>query len=157
MSEWDEEWTTSVFKDNFPPGTNLDELSLKDFKSLGSIFAKVEPDPSKRNFANLQRGPDGRFKDEDLANILIHATSVPAGSYGGRSTPPILRLVEIMAIEQSRAWGVCTMNEFRRFLGLKQFESFEEWNPDPEIAGAARQLYGHISNLELYVSRFLYV
>jgi hypothetical protein len=26
------------------------------------------------------------------------------------------------------------MNEFRHFLGLKRFESFEEWNPDPEIA-----------------------
>jgi len=42
------------------------------------------------------------------------------------------------------------MNEFRKFLGLKEFESFEEWNPDPEIAGTARLLYGHINNLELY-------
>lgn len=42
------------------------------------------------------------------------------------------------------------MNEFREFLGLKQFDSFEEWNPDPEIANAARDLYGHIDNLELY-------
>ena len=80
------------------------------------------------------------------------------------------------------------MNEFRKFLGLKrswhltsflraplltgieEFETFEEWNPDPEIAvcepcflddantqscffvqGAARRLYGHVDNLELYV------
>lgn len=66
------------------------------------------------------------------------------------------------------------MNEFRKFLGLKQFETFEEWNPDPSVAvrylllvlsrkvvadvlmwwhrqNAARQLYGHINNLELYV------
>ncbi|KAJ7619752.1 hypothetical protein B0H17DRAFT_1219696 [Mycena rosella] len=42
------------------------------------------------------------------------------------------------------------MNEFRQFLGLKQFKTFEEWNPDPEIASAARRLYGHIDNLELY-------
>jgi hypothetical protein len=45
-----------------------------------------------------------------------------------------LRVVEILGIMQARQWGVCTMNEFRHFLGLKRFESFEEWNPDPEIA-----------------------
>lgn len=75
-----------------------------------------------------------------------------------------------MGILQARQWGVCTMNEFRQFLGLKQFEDFEDWNPDPAIAvsisrlmlfrfidliissskSAARRLYGHIDNLELY-------
>lgn len=52
------------------------------------------------------------------------------------------------------------------------FASFEEWNPDPEIAvriaallwtntlthpaqGTARRLYSHIDNLELYVSSVL--
>jgi hypothetical protein len=77
------------------------------------------------------------------------------------------------------------MNEFRQFLGLRrtlalcchfcspltkyiEFKTFEEWNPDPEIAvrllsstkwvfvntcyqNAARRLYGHVNNLELYV------
>jgi len=55
-----------------------------------------------------------------------------------------------MGIEQARAWGCCTMNEFRRYLGLKEFETFEEWNPDKSIAEGARRLYGHIDNLELY-------
>jgi linoleate 10R-lipoxygenase len=62
-----------------------------------------------------------------------------------------MRVVEIMGIEQARFWGVCTMNEFRQFLGLRrtlalccrfcspltiyiEFKTFEEWNPDPEIA-----------------------
>lgn len=85
----------------------------------------------------------------------------------------MFRVVEIMSIEQDRQWGVCTMNEFRAFLGLKKFGDFEEWNSDPAIAvrpslllchsswrmwhhvdayeqNAARQLYGHIDNLELY-------
>jgi linoleate 10R-lipoxygenase len=30
-------------------------------------------------------------------------------------------------------------------------ETFEQWNGQLEIAKAARQLYGHIDNLELYV------
>jgi hypothetical protein len=55
-----------------------------------------------------------------------------------------------MGMEQARAWGVCTMNEFRKWLKLKPLESFEEWSSDPEIAGAARKLYKHIDNLELY-------
>jgi hypothetical protein len=62
-----------------------------------------------------------------------------------------MRVVEVMGIEQARSWGVCTMNEFRQFLGLRrtfalcyrfcspltiyiEFNTFEEWNPDPEIA-----------------------
>ena len=54
--------------------------------------------------------------------------------------------------------------------GIEEFETFEEWNPDPEMAagearcldnanthfcffvqGAARPLYGHVNNLELYI------
>jgi hypothetical protein len=31
-----------------------------------------------------------------------------------------MRLHEVMGLEQSRAWGVCTMNEFRKFIGLKR-------------------------------------
>lgn len=39
-----------------------------------------------------------------------------------------------MSIEQARTWGCCTMNEFRAFLGLKTFSSFEEWNSNPDVA-----------------------
>lgn len=80
-----------------------------------------------------------------------------------------MRLHEIMGLEQSRRWGVCSLNEFRRFLGLKgeffvpkwlwtvpnvycaAFETFLEWNSNPEIADAAEKLYGDIEHLELYV------
>jgi len=34
---------------------------------------------------------------------------------------------------------------------LKPFSTFEEWNPNPEVAEAARRLYVHTDNLELYV------
>jgi linoleate 10R-lipoxygenase len=45
-----------------------------------------------------------------------------------------MRVVEIMGIEQARKWGVCTMNEFREFVGLKKYGSFKEWNPTGDIA-----------------------
>ena len=72
---------------------------------------------------SLQRGPDGKFSDDDLARILQQATEKPASAYRARGTPEALRLVEILGIEQAREWGLCTMNEFRAFLGLKGWPS----------------------------------
>jgi hypothetical protein len=43
-----------------------------------------------------------------------------------------------------------TSRRFRRYLNLKEYDSFEDWNPDRETARAAELLYGHIDNLELY-------
>ncbi|KAG9026836.1 hypothetical protein FRB95_008385 [Tulasnella sp. JGI-2019a] len=108
--------------------------------------------PSTWTFGGMRRDPKtGRFDDDELANILHNATETVAQSYRARGTPDVMRVIEIIAIEQARSWGVCTLNEFRQFLGLKAYTSFEEWNPNPEIANAARALYMHIDRLELYV------
>jgi len=85
-----------------------------------------------------------------LARILQDATANAAGAFGARNTPEIFRAIEVLGIKQGREWGVCTMNEFREYLGLQPFHDFEAWNSDPAIAEAARTLYGHIDNLELY-------
>ncbi|KAJ7803765.1 heme peroxidase [Mycena olivaceomarginata] len=139
LSAADQQWTEDVFN----------RLTIQDFgAAFGQTFAAIDPNPSNRTFGGLERGPDGKFSDDDIAKILLDATESPAGAYRARGTPGVLRVIEIMGILQARQWGVCTMNEFRQFLGLKQFENFEEWNPDPAIA--ARRLYGHIDNLELY-------
>ncbi|TFK61199.1 heme peroxidase [Pluteus cervinus] len=145
----DEKWTEDKFKEF---GKAWDQITMNDFIQVfgGEIRGALATSPKDRTFGGLQRGPDGKFDDDELANILHSATENPAHTYGAQSTPACLRIVEIMGMEQARKWGVCTMNEFRQFLGLKQFASFEEWNPDPAIAGAARRLYGHIDNLELY-------
>ncbi|KAJ7704765.1 heme peroxidase [Mycena rosella] len=150
LSAADQKWTEDVFNKVFN-NKPFDQLSVQDFgAAFGQTFAAIDPDPSKRTFGGLQRGPDGKFSDDAIAKILLDATESPAGAYGARGTPGVLRVIEIMGILQARQWGVCTMNEFRQFLGLKQFEDFEEWNPDPAIANAARRLYGHVDNLELY-------
>jgi hypothetical protein len=49
-----------------------------------------------------------------------------------------MKAVEVMSIKQARKWGVGTMNEFRKFVGLKQFGTFEEWNPTGDIAVCRR-------------------
>ncbi|KAH9932122.1 heme peroxidase [Epithele typhae] len=153
IAEKDIKWTEDIFTNAFKgSGKQIADLTLEDFISgVFTTFMTVETDPRKRTFANLTRGPDGRFDDDALAGVLHDATDKMAGSYGARGSPPVLRLVEVLGMTQARKWGVCTMNEFREFLKLKRFESFEEWNSDPEIAVQhCASTVWHIDNLELY-------
>lgn len=72
---------------------------------------------------SLERQADGRFKDEDLARILQDATQHSAAAFKARGIPDVLRVVEIMGMEQARSWGVCTLNEFRKVSFLKDDHS----------------------------------
>lgn len=33
-------------------------------------------------------------------------------------------------MQQARKWGLGSLNEFRKFFGLKTYDRFEEFNPD---------------------------
>ncbi|KAF9038426.1 linoleate diol synthase [Panaeolus papilionaceus] len=145
----DEKWTERVFTQLFP-GKPVEEVTVNDFKMAAHKIQQMQPDITHWTFGGIQRNADGSFSDDDLANILHNATEHPAAAFRARGTPPIMRLNEIMGIEQNRRWGVCSLNDFRKFLGLKPFTTFLEWNSDPEIANAAEKLYGHIDYLELY-------
>ncbi|KAF8323352.1 heme peroxidase [Clavulina sp. PMI_390] len=92
-----------------------------------------------------------RYSDDLLAGILQGATAAPAAAFKARGIPNVMRAIELLGIEQARHWGCCSLNDFRRYLGLKPYSTFEEWNPDPKIASAARMLYRNPENLELYV------
>ena len=54
----------------------------------------------------------------------------------------------------SNSWGfhrkTASLNEFRKFFKLKPHETFEDINPDPEIADHLRNLYGHPDMVEAY-------
>lgn len=89
-------------------------------------------------YDRLKRGPDGAFSDDDIARVLQDATDTPAAAYRAQGTPSVLRVIEIMGIVQGRAWGVCSMNEFRQFLGLKKFDTFEEWSSNKDVAVRTR-------------------
>lgn len=62
-----------------------------------------------RDGTRLQRDPDGRFSDQDLARVLQDATERRGGAFRARGCPPVMRVVEILAIEQGRTWGACTV------------------------------------------------
>jgi linoleate 10R-lipoxygenase len=72
------------------------------------------------------------------------------GSFGARNVPKVLKNVEILGIIQSRKWNVGSLNEFRKFFGLKPYETFEEINSDPDVAESLRSLYDHPDFVELY-------
>ena len=65
---------------------------------------------------SLKRRPDGRFKDDDLARIIQDATENRAGAFKARGTPEALRVIEILGIEQGRAWGTCSVCNLGLFL-----------------------------------------
>ncbi|KAI0766618.1 linoleate diol synthase [Trametes elegans] len=150
-SEPDEKWVEQLSQQLFP-GRSVESVTVKDFKELAKTMQAKEPDVSHWTFGGLQRDPKtDKFDDAALANVLMNATEHPAGAFKARGTPYVMRLHEIMGIEQNRQWGVCSLNDFRKFLGLKTYTSFLEWNRDPAVASAAEKLYGHIDRLELYV------
>ncbi|KAI0630845.1 linoleate diol synthase [Trametes polyzona] len=150
-SEADEKWVQDLSSKLFP-GRTVESVTIEDFKGLAKEMQAKEPDVSHWTFGGLTRDEKtSRFDDGKLADILKNATEHPAGAFKARGTPYVMRLHEIMGIEQNRQWGVCSLNDFRKFLGLKTYASFLEWNPDPVVASAAEKLYGHIDRLELYV------
>ena len=69
---------------------------------------------------SLVRGPDGRFSDDDLADILLSSTEIRAGAPGACSIPAVMRNLNTTVMERARRWEVCTLNQFRLYLGLKR-------------------------------------
>ncbi|KAF2164532.1 hypothetical protein M409DRAFT_24933 [Zasmidium cellare ATCC 36951] len=145
LSAADATWLEDMFKWSLPELKSIDDLTQKDFMTvLMKEGHKLVATPAKEwTFANLQRQADGKFKDSDIAEILKSCVDEPAHAFGAHSTPHALKVVEIMGMLQAR-------EQFRKYLNLKAYKTFEDWNPDKETARAAELLYGHIDNLELY-------
>ncbi|KAG6381666.1 heme peroxidase [Boletus reticuloceps] len=146
----DEEWIKQQFEHLFP-GKDPEQVTLSDFRRAAQKLEGVQTNMEHWTIGDLKRQDGGTYRDSDLANLLQNSTSHHAAAFGARGTPATMRLNEIMGIETNRTWGVCSLNDFRQFLGLKRYSSFEEWNPDKKVASVAEKLYGHIDNLELYV------
>ena len=50
---------------------------------------------------------------------------------------------------------VASLNEFRKFFGLKTHDTFESINPDPEISDLLRKIYDSPDMVELYPGLFV--
>ncbi|GAA5869954.1 hypothetical protein JCM8547_008113 [Rhodosporidiobolus lusitaniae] len=151
ISEKDEKWIEGLFRE-YVGDKDIGSLTETDFTTaLRGLSSKLGSDPKQWTIPGLTRQADGRFADADLCKILTEATDEIAGAFGANGSPACMRIIDVLGIATARNdWNTCTMNEFRRFLNLKPFADFEEWNSDPVVAQKARHLYSHIDNLELF-------
>ncbi|KAF9869401.1 linoleate diol synthase [Colletotrichum karsti] len=115
------------------------------------MMEKMKKDPGLRCFGNLTRDKTtNKFNDDELVDCIKKAIKDCAGSFGARNVPMSMRNVEVAGIKQAREWNVAGLNEFRKHFGLKPYDTFEEINPDTDVAESLRHLYQHPDNVELY-------
>ncbi|SCV69876.1 BQ2448_1270 [Microbotryum intermedium] len=168
ISQADSDWVENVVKGaitklvqegKLPPDTDAQALTPQDFQLIYECINdeyfkdKDGKDKDVTEWAphDMPRQADGRFKDSDLVKFLTKATQEVAGEFGARRVPQVMRVIDILGIQAARTrWGAASLNEFRRFLGLTEYKSFKEWNPDETVHKAAEHLYTRIENLELY-------
>ncbi|KAG0651112.1 9,12-octadecadienoate 8-hydroperoxide 8R-isomerase [Hyphodiscus hymeniophilus] len=153
LSAADDRWMESLLRKYLPELKSVDEMTIELFQKLYMLAGHdLMSKPAKEwTFGGLQRNAEGRFDDIQLAEVIKDCIEEPAHAFGANGTPASLKMVDILGQIQARdAFNVCTMNEFRKYLNLKPYESFEEWNEDKVTARAAELLYSHIDNLELY-------
>ncbi|KAK6544846.1 hypothetical protein TWF694_001527 [Orbilia ellipsospora] len=150
ISKRDEMWYEEMYAALFP-GQDIRNL---DSQTLAAGLAKMEgaiaDEPSARSFHGMSRDAEGALPDDDLVEILADSIEDTAGTFGPNNIPVVLRAMECMGIEQARKWKCGSLNEFRKFFGLKPYTHFEDINPDPKIAETLRRLYEHPDFVELY-------
>ncbi|KAJ5815526.1 hypothetical protein N7474_007303, partial [Penicillium riverlandense] len=150
VSARDQKWSETMYQELFA-GKHPSQITLQEFtRGLGQWEAKLSADPQERPFANLQRQADGSFDDNDLVKIFKEGVEDVAGAFGACNVPEVFKTVEVLGIKQARAWNLATLNEFRAFFDLKTYQTFEEINPDPYIAGQLRRFYDQPDLVELY-------
>ena len=159
ISEDDANWTNDFFKSCLPSALQhkaLEDLTPDDMHSMMNIFAEERSkEPQVREFGGLKRGSDGRFDDAQLANILQRKIDDPAGVFGAKQVPKVMKVVEMAAVVAARKWEVASLNEFRSFFGLEPHKTFESINKDKNIANALRNLYDSPDMVEMYPGIFI--
>ncbi|KAK7728859.1 hypothetical protein SLS63_006467 [Diaporthe eres] len=146
----DEQWSIAemkrILKDKDPETASVEDV----LRALGEWQAGIPSQPEARTFENLTRLPDGTFPDDEIAKILTESIEDVAGSYGANRVPRCMKAIEMLGIIQARHWNMGTLNEFREFVGLTKHASFEDINPDPDVAAHLKQLYDHPDSVEMY-------
>jgi hypothetical protein len=153
LSVADDRWMEDILRSVHPKLQSVDDVTVEMFHEVMKVHGHklMSTAPKNWTFGGLERGPDGSFRDSDLAELMKSCIEEPAHAFGAHGTPASLKVVDLMGQLQARdMFNVCTLNEFRRYLNLKPYETFEDWNSDKETARAAELLYGHIENMELY-------
>ena len=114
LSAADDKWMENIIRASCPHIKSMEEVGLKEY---GMVLQNAEKrfkasEPKDWEFNNFKRGPDGRFSDYDLAEIIKDCIEEPAHAFGAHGTPASMKVVDIMGQLQARnMFNVCTMNE----------------------------------------------
>lgn len=117
LSAADDWWMQEQIKRINPQLESMDDVTPQDFMKVIMVQAAplVGPNalPAKEwTFANFKRGPDGRFDDAELAELIKSCVEEPAHAFGAHGTPVSLKMVDILGMRQAReSFNVCTLNE----------------------------------------------
>ncbi|KAI4156503.1 MAG: hypothetical protein LQ340_000229 [Diploschistes diacapsis] len=150
VSERDAEWIENTYKAFFH-GKDPSKASMPELmQALKEMEQNIPTDPLLRSFAGIKRNADGTLPDEPLVRILTESIKDVAGAFGANNTPKVMRAIEILLIIQTRKWNMASLNEFRAHFNLKKHETFEDINPDPEVANQLKHLYEHPDLVEMY-------
>jgi hypothetical protein len=151
ISVRDEKWTNDLYAKLFP---NVDpsKLTMEQFvKGLRDWEKKLPQEPNQWEFGGMERDKStGAFDDADLIKIIADSTEDVACAFGPRQVPKIMKLIEVLGMEQARQWNVATLNEFRKFFQLEPHKQFTDITRDPDVAKSLEVLYKHPDYVELY-------
>lgn len=148
----DEKWTNDLYAKLFPTVKDPSKLSMEQFvKGLRDWEKKLPQEPDQWEFGDMKRDKStGAFDDADLIKIIADSTEDIANAFGPRQVPKIMKLIEVLGMEQARLWNVATLNEFRKFFKLEPHKEFTDITRDPEVAKSLEVLYTHPDYVELY-------
>jgi len=149
ISDRDDKWTQELYQKLF--GKEASEVTLQELmQGLGKWEHGLPKDPQERPFAGLSRDENGMLPDDGLAEILTTSIEDTAGAFGPNNIPKCLKAITILGMQQSRAWNLGSLNEFRKFFTLKPHESFEDICSEQSVADQLRNLYEHPDYVEMY-------
>ncbi|MEU8105754.1 peroxidase family protein [Nonomuraea muscovyensis] len=89
-----------------------------------------------------------------LGRLFEDASRQRAGRIGLFNTDPLLREVDAASIADSRVLGLAPYNSYREHCRFPRVRRFEQVSGDPRVAGALRELYRGVDDLDLYVGLF---
>lgn len=154
ISKKDEKWSEDMYRKILGRDSYTDASEEELLLKLRQWLATRGDNPTKWHLDSLDesrypRNKNGTFDDEDLAEVLTAATEDVACAFGPRQVPVVMKLVEVLGMQQARAWNVATLNEFRKFFKLEPHKSFSDITKDQEVAHALQALYQHPDYVEL--------
>jgi len=114
LSAADAKWMEEIIRASVPQLRSLDEINPQVFMQMvGKEGKKLEDTlPKDWTFGGLERGSDGSFSDDKLAELIKDCVEEPAHAFGPHGTPASLNIVDLLGQLQAReGFNMCTPNE----------------------------------------------